>query len=192
MRLHPFIQLGMSYLPFSGRFCVTRTDVDLCQVWYPLLWLAIIAAGGIVTGSNPGYTQTELTHHLKITHAQFIITQDSCLDVVKEAVEKRGISKGNVFILGGETLSMEKIDGFKLWTTLLEHGRVYPDTFGGVEAQKGFVAVHACTSGTTGLPKAAEISHRYLVAQGCILEHLFRHRKHDPVCFKIRHPLTVV
>lgn len=55
--------------------------------------------------------------------------------------------------------------GYASWTTLLEHGEEDWVRFEEIERSRTTTAVLAFSSGTTGLPKPALISHLQLVAQ---------------------------
>ncbi|XMA20557.1 hypothetical protein WAI453_013348 [Rhynchosporium graminicola] len=48
---------------------------DFSHVYYPILFLGIIAAGGVFAGTNPSYTQFELVHHIKTAKTKFLITE---------------------------------------------------------------------------------------------------------------------
>lgn len=63
------------------------------------------------------------------------------------------------------------------WTVLQKCGGDNDGTVTVPYCQSSHNAVYAATSGTTGLPKAAVITHRYMVAQAILLEHQFEHQK---------------
>jgi acyl-CoA synthetase (AMP-forming)/AMP-acid ligase II len=57
------------------------------DIHYPLLFLGIIAAGGVFTGTNPGYTQYELAHHIKTAKVRFLISEPEILSRTREFVD---------------------------------------------------------------------------------------------------------
>ena len=122
--------------------------------------MGIIGAGGVFTGSNPSYTVKELSHHLRITKAKFILTGTKTLETAAEAAKECGIPKKNVFVLDfrGEDFPAD----FKSWKILTNCGR---KDWVRIQDPENTTAVYASTSGTSGLPKAAILSHAHLVSQ---------------------------
>jgi acyl-CoA synthetase (AMP-forming)/AMP-acid ligase II len=103
------------------------------------------------------------------------LTELKTLDISIAAAKECGISDANIFVLNfrGETVPA----GYRSWNALLEHGErdwvEVDDT--------ATPAVYGSTSGTTGLPKAAVISHSYLTSQGAVIEKsLFKKEKVSP------------
>ena len=90
------------------------------QIYYPVIVLGIIAAGGIYSGTNPSYTSHELTHHVNTLHAKYIITEPEILKPMLEA--KHDVPRENIFIF--DSIGQAIPNGFKGWKTLLEHGEV--------------------------------------------------------------------
>ncbi|TVY87821.1 Acyl-CoA ligase [Lachnellula willkommii] len=133
---------------------------------YTALYLGIMGAGGCFAGANPGYTVRELSHHVKVTGTKFFLIDAKVLDVATAAAKECGIPLSNIFILNfhGEATP----DGYQSWNRLLDKGEENwvriedPDT----------TAAYFSTSGTTGFPKAAIISHGYLVSQGESMEQI--------------------
>ncbi|KAK8247645.1 amp dependent CoA ligase [Phyllosticta capitalensis] len=126
---------------------------------YSVLYLGIIGAGAIFTGINPSSTPTELSHHFRTTNPKLIIAEPMLLHKMLSMAEVTGFDRSNIFAF--DTGGFGSIFGIRGWHTLLEHGErdwVRPDP-------DKTVATYSATSGTSGLPKWAMISHSYHVTQ---------------------------
>lgn len=139
------------------------------SIYYPILCLAIVGCGGISVGTNPAYTSHELAHALKIARPRFVVTDldaVSNLQVALDSIELH--DKTVIFVLDSSANGEPEITSQKRlrsWQALLGHGsrkwRVFKDDV----TSSNTTACLFYTSGTTGLPKCAEISHRNLVAE---------------------------
>lgn len=109
---------------------------------------------------------TELIHSFKITKTKFIITQVESLPTVVEAADHCSISRSRILLLAPADEHLPV--GYRSWETLLEHGQSEWKSFNGHYQSLNTTAFLASTSGTTGLPKAAALSHRYFIAQDVI------------------------
>jgi acyl-CoA synthetase (AMP-forming)/AMP-acid ligase II len=133
---------------------------SLPQVHYTSLFLGIIGAGGCFSGANPGYTAHELTHHVRITQAKFILASLKTLDIAVAAADSCGIPQSKIFVLN---LHHEEIpEGQQSWNQLLKCGE---QEWERVDDPDNTPAAYVSTSGTSGLPKAAIIPHSYFVSQ---------------------------
>ncbi|KAK3672723.1 hypothetical protein LTR78_007309 [Recurvomyces mirabilis] len=134
------------------------------NVHYPILVLGIVGAGGVFVGTNPGYTSYELHHALKTSRAKFVITEKELLPALQQPVVDLGIPDNRVFFAGqaGITNQARKHES---WRTLLEHGEEDWVRFDDLETARKTTAFLMFSSGTTGLPKAAQLSHYNLVAE---------------------------
>jgi acyl-CoA synthetase (AMP-forming)/AMP-acid ligase II len=68
------------------------------NVFYPSLYLGVVAAGGIFTGANPTYTVRELAHQLKDSGASFLISSEDSLKTGVEAADSVGLARDRIFI----------------------------------------------------------------------------------------------
>ncbi|OCT45526.1 hypothetical protein CLCR_01475 [Cladophialophora carrionii] len=196
------------------------------NIWYPLIWLGIIGSGGRVVGSNPRYTKSELVHLLDLTKPKFVFAQMDCMHPIVEAAAaaQPKIDPSNIFsidpsedyarvaatiearppIFDGpcDVLSLPRSDtppfrGHSSWRTLLLRDAIDspPPTNDGKFDQES-IAVYSLTSGTTGLPKTALISHRSVVAQTALLEDQFGATPYQLICLPVFHafasPLALV
>ena len=83
------------------------------------------------------------------------------------------------------------VHGHPSWCTLLlDNAHDWPNPTRGASFDPENIAVYGMTSGTTGLPKVAMISHRAIVAQTAVLEDLFRAKPYQvqPLSPLLKHP----
>ena len=136
------------------------------QVYYPMLYLAIIGTGARFTGSNPAYTSLELNHHVHTSHAMYIISEPHMLATVRASAEACNIPNDKVFVFDAYDKAPYDNFPYRSWETLLQHGETNWVVFKDPKQEiRSTIATLAFTSGTTGLPKAAMISHHYSVNQ---------------------------
>lgn len=136
---------------------------DFCQIYYPILFLGIVGAGCVFAGTNPAYTQFELDHHFKTACVSFVITEPEMISTVASAARTTNIPESKTFIF--DTQQQGTPPGFKSWTKLLEYGEEDWVRFDDEKVSKATTAARLFSSGTTGLPKAAALSHYNFVAQ---------------------------
>ncbi|OCL09846.1 AMP-binding enzyme [Glonium stellatum] len=141
------------------------------NIYYPVIVLGIIGAGGIFTGTNPSYTSFELKHHVENSKARFILSEPEILDTISNVAQDLGLPKSRILIL--DTANQSLPDGFESWRTLLTHGERDWVRFDGLGTSKNTTAMLLFSSGTTGLPKPAMLSHYNLVSQHTTV---FEHR----------------
>ena len=127
-----------------------------------MIVLGILAAGGVLTGTNPGYTPRELAHHVSVTKAKLVIVEPELLTPMLEALKSSNMHNLKLFQFNH---SDETTSDIPSWTTLLSHGERDWPRFNDEHTCKNTTAMLLTTSGTTGLPKAAMISHHNLIAE---------------------------
>lgn len=129
-----------------------------------MLALAIIGTGAIFAGCNPAYTPFELTHHIKITSATWIIAEPEILPTIISASKTASIPSSNIIIfhpLPSQTCP----PGYTSWLSLLQHGTAPWLRFDAYTTSKTTTAARFTSSGTSGLPKATINTHLNLIAQ---------------------------
>jgi acyl-coenzyme A synthetase/AMP-(fatty) acid ligase len=77
------------------------------------------------------------------------------------AADECGIPHSNIFVFDSQEGHVP--EGYQSWRKLLSHGEA---SWIAVEDPSNTTAVYFSTSGTSGLPKAAVVSHSYLTTQG--------------------------
>ena len=141
--------------------CVCMNSFN--DIHYPIFFQGLIGAGGVFTGVNPAYTPYELAHTLKIAKVKWILTQPNLLDGVVKAAGQINLPKERILIFNPN--AEPGASGFMQWNDLLQHGEQDWVRFDDLETSKNTSAARLFSSGTTGLPKAADLSHYNLIAQ---------------------------
>ncbi|KFX95769.1 hypothetical protein V490_03679 [Pseudogymnoascus sp. VKM F-3557] len=145
------LQPGDRVLVYSGN-----------TLFYPVLFMGILMAGGVFTGANPTYVPRELAHQLKDSGARFMVSSGASLEVALDAAGKVGFSKDNIFIFNDEIYQGSGASrlGVKYWDALVA------SNLEGSQFQwtrhadpKSTTAVINYSSGTTGVAKGVEITH---------------------------------
>lgn len=148
------------------------------QIEYCIFFLGVIAAGGIFAGTNPAYTAYELAHAVKTADIKFFVVQPDLLHNVLKAAEQVGLPQSNIFVFNVHEEAVPS--NLRSWTWLQSHGEADWELFDDEERCKSTVAARLFSSGTTGLPKALEITHHNFIAQHTLTQ------EHKPRPFPIR------
>ena len=133
------------------------------DIMYSMLFLGTIGAGGIFAGTNPSYSSYELVHHIRTAEVKYLITEPEMLQSILAAAKECDIPDANILIFNVNGQSIPR--GFQSWEILLERGEEDWVRFDDLQTGKETEAARLFSSGTTGLPKAAMVSHRNLVAE---------------------------
>jgi long-chain acyl-CoA synthetase len=147
---------------------------------YPIALFGALRAGMVVVNTNPLYTARELEHQLQDSGAKAIVVVENFAHVVQEVLPRTDLK--NVLVTGvGDLLGMTK---GTIVNFVLRHVRkqVPPWKMPGSLSFKGVIgsglglklgpvalgpediAFLQYTGGTTGVPKAAVLTHRNVVA----------------------------
>ncbi|ORY08703.1 hypothetical protein BCR34DRAFT_603351 [Clohesyomyces aquaticus] len=144
------------------------------NIYYPIIVLGIIAFGGVYTGMNPSYTSHELKHAIQASNAKLLIAEPEILENLLSAAKDHSVPLSRILILDGMNPTSKA--GHQSWTTLLSHGEQDWHTFSSPQESTETPAMLLFSSGTTGLPKPAILSHANLISQ----HHLFFEHKPRP------------
>lgn len=128
-----------------------------------MLVLAAIGTGAIFTGSNPSYTPNELAHHIKASQSKFLFSEPEILESLARAASQAGIPDQNIWIF--DNLGQKIPPGRRSWRDLLNFGEADWVRFDNSKTCNETPAARLFSSGTTGLPKAATVTHGNLIAE---------------------------
>ncbi len=120
---------------------------------FPLVLHAALRAGGAVTPASPLFTVDELAAQLRNARASVLVTAGPLAATGAAAAARAGVEE--VLVLG-------EAPGLTPFADLLRGDAPAPAH----RADPDEVAVMLASSGTTGLPKLVQLTHRSLVANG--------------------------
>ncbi|KAB8261485.1 hypothetical protein BDV32DRAFT_37419 [Aspergillus pseudonomiae] len=150
------------------------------DLFFPVVFMGIIMAGGIFTGANPMFVPRELAYQLKDSGATYLICARASLDTALEAARLVGMSRDKVFVFDNTLYDGHGVGekGCRYWGELVatpEEGAGFAwDELRTPELADRTLALNY-SSGTTGNPKGVEITHKNYVAnmlQFTYIEHL--------------------
>lgn len=140
-------------------------------IFFPVVFMGTIMAGGVFTGANPTYVARELAYQLQDSGAKFLICTEASLDTGIEAAGAAGLSRDHVFAFdnGYDTFdNAGKGRGdVRHWTELLaspaEARHFAWDELSTAQELDRTVCLNY-SSGTTGVPKGVMITHKNYVS----------------------------
>jgi len=131
-----------------------------------ILYLACLRAGAAYLPLNPAYPERELDYFLGDAEPLLVVARPESLDAIAGLCKRHRAREP--LTLGSHG------DG-----TLVEASRAMPDRFDTVERGPGDLAALLYTSGTTGKPKGAMLSHANLFSNAQVLHEAWGFREGD-------------
>ena len=131
-----------------------------------VLYLACLRAGAVYLPLNPAYPERELDYFLGDAEPRMTVVRPESVNALTALCERHGT---------GEPLSLGTHDD----GTLIEASRAMPDDFDTVVRVPDDLAALLYTSGTTGKPKGAMLTHANLYSNAKVLHEAWGFRKGD-------------
>lgn len=145
------------------------------SIFYPMAFLGVVAAGGVFAGTNPAYTPYEIAHAIRTAKITHFISEPGLVSNVLAAAEQTGLATEHIFLfnISGEPVPAElAAQGLRSWDWLQQHGAEDWLRFDDEQTSRRTMAARLFSSGTTGMPKALDMSHYNFVAQHTlVMEH---------------------
>jgi len=128
-----------------------------------MTFLGILAAGSVFAGVNPSYTSFEFQHAFKIAKVKCLIVGPELLKDAPIATEACNTPRSRIFVFDVRGYSIPEI--LKPWSALQEYGECDWVRFDDKDTPENTTAARLFSCGTTGFPKALDVSHYNFVAQ---------------------------
>ncbi|KAF2187692.1 4-coumarate-CoA ligase-like protein [Zopfia rhizophila CBS 207.26] len=151
------------------------------DIYYSMAFLGIVAAGCIFGGTNPSHTPHELSHAFKIAKVRALIVEPELLPNALRAAKMCNIPRSRIFVFdhhtplstlsyGSDRWSEElgsktKVGGLKSWRSLMGYGERDWERWDDEKKSRDTTAARLFSSGTTGMPKALDMTHYNFIAQ---------------------------
>ena len=131
-----------------------------------ILYLACVRAGAVYLPLNPAYPERELDYFLGDAEPRLVVARPGSTEGLSALCDRHG---------AGEPLTLGAGDD----GTLIEASRTMSDRFDTVEREPGDLAALLYTSGTTGKPKGAMLTHANLFSNAQVLHEAWGFRAGD-------------
>ena len=147
------------------------------NIFTPVVIMGIVMAGGVATAANPALVARELAYQLRDSGARFLLTASDLVDCAGQAASVAGLDPSQIFIFDHTPLTDRKPSksSYQHWSQLITDraaGALFRWEEFSTKAHAHRTALLIYSSGTTGLPKGVEATHRNLVANICQFIHL--------------------
>ncbi|KAF5591071.1 phenylacetyl ligase [Fusarium pseudoanthophilum] len=152
------------YQEYEVRPGQTIAIIGQNSIWYPVAMLAASRLGAVVTLLPPGSMKDDLVYFLGTSKTALVITDEGAVGEVTSACKAIGIQAKNVLGLDGSENQANSLQNLRQRGESL-YPSSYTESWGPKYNEASPCAFLSWSSGTTGKPKAVQISHANVISQ---------------------------
>ena len=142
--------------------------------WFPIAYYGILKAGAVVVPLNVLLKPREIAYHLADSEAQALIAFEGNAELPLAAMAKAGCDEAgcaNLLVMTAAPDAESPVEGAPTLTSLMQAAD--PAPFETRRRRMDATAVILYTSGTTGHPKGAELTHANMVLNAMATRDMF-------------------
>jgi len=146
--------------------------------YFPLVYYGILKAGATVVPLNVLFHAQDIAYHLDDSDAKALFCFEGTPELPLGARGKAGFDQApteHFFVLPATPMALESEHGETLWAAL---EGMSPE-FSTVQTSGDDTAVILYTSGTTGRPKGAELTHQNMLLNAIVCDEMFPRSEQD-------------
>ena len=148
--------------------------------YFPIIYYGILKAGAVVVPLNVLLKPREIAYHLRDSDAKAYFCFEGSEQLPMGQMGHAGFQDApdcqHFFMITANPAGTSSIAGTKTLGMLMA---THPPTFNAVATHPDDTAVILYTSGTTGQPKGAELTHSNMVMNARLTDNMFRHEEHE-------------
>ena len=135
------------------------------DIQYHVLGRGVIAAGGVFAGINPAGTTTEVQSSITSADAKWVSAAPDLLEQAEAAARNYGLPGSRILVFDAKP-GVSYSGPLHKFSDLLRSDETAWKPYVGAKEPKNRSCFRILTSGSTGMPKAAEVSHAIAVNRG--------------------------